>query len=236
MMRRSFLRLLICVVLLGLYVNPVYAAPVDESQWEVPFLGVMKGPAGFTVVDLEQWMKQLEPALNPVNVQKEGITAVPMSKFDKMQLPPEVKIYQLQVDSGNAYHIAWALVFKDNKPAAVNVAGYFAPAQQEFIDKINGMLQVGMKEIENQSEKTGIVKVKVLNLAPVARLDGSSEVVYSVGGRLIIDSKGMIIPLYMKNYFFNREGKLVSATIVTSDSDGEFWRDMSDQLFVTVAH
>lgn len=238
-MKQVFVRLLCCVIGVFLFVNPVYAAQVDETEWKVPFLGVMKGMDGFTVVDLEQWVQELEPVVNAAQGKKAGnIGAMDVVKEEKKQFPGELKIYQLQVDGGNAYHIAWAVVFKEkeNEKNKTKIANYFAKDQEKFLNEMNGVLLQGIQALEVESDKTGLVKVKVLNLMPLSKLDGSSEVIYSVGGRMIIDSKGLIFPVYGKAFFLNREDQLVSAIIVTQDFDGEFWRDTADQLFLSMIH
>ncbi len=238
-MKQFFLRLLWCVVGVLLLSNPVYAQYSDEAQWDVPFLGVMKGMDGFTVVDIEQWAEEIGPALKAVQGKKDGnIADIDLAKLNEIQFPVEIKVYQLQVDTGNAYHLAWAIVFKEkeNENNKRKITAYFAENQEKFLNEMNKVLFQGIQILEVESGKTGLAKVKVLDVAPLSKLDGSEEVIYTMGGRMIIDSKGLIFPVYGKGFFLNREERLVSAVILTQDSDGEFWRDAADQLFLSITH
>lgn len=241
LMKLFFVRLLCCMAGVFLFINPAYAAQVDEIQWKVPFLGVMKGIDGFTVVEMEQWLQELEPTLSAAQGKKDGkMSSVDIPKLGKLQLPEEIKMYQLQVDSGNAYHLAWAIVFKDkeNEKNKTKMESYFTTEQEQeqnqFLNEMNGILFQGIQVLEKESAKTGLVKVEVLNLMPLDKLNGSSEVIYGVGGRMIVNIKGLVIPFYAKAFFLNRENRLVSAIVLTQDVDGEFWRDVTDQLFLSL--
>jgi len=230
-------RVLCCFFAVLFFINPVYAGSNDSRQWDVPFLGMMIGPEGFTAVDMEQYMQQLEPILNANMQKKDGnIPVAKVGGLEKMQLPPEIKVYQLQVEQGNIYHIAWAVAFEDKGNSAAPIDNYFTREQERFMEEMNGLLLTGIKKVEEESEKTGFFKVRVLNLMPLSQLEGSTEVIYTVGGRLIVDSKGLIAPLYGKAYFLNRGGKLASAIIFTTDADGGFWGGIADQLLLSVIH
>lgn len=235
-MRQFFLRLLYCIAAIFLLVTPVSAAPVDEGQWEVPLVGIMKGVDGFSAIDLETWVQELEPALAAEEKKTGNMPPLDALKLQKIQLPKEIKMYQLQVDKGNAYHLAWAIFFKDkeNERNKGKITRYFTTEQEKFINEMNGMLHLGVQTMETESKKTDFGKIKVLNLMPLSKLEGSSEVIYTMSGRMIVDMKGLILPAYGKAFFLQRDDQLVSAIILTQDSDGEFWEKAADQLFTSL--
>lgn len=238
-MKQFFLRLLWGVLGVILFVNPVYAEQSEAGQWEVPSLGVMKGVDGFTAIDIEQWAKELEPAVQAINGKKDkNIDNMDLAQLNKIQFPGELKMYQLQVDRGHAYHLAWAIILKEkeNGNNKNKITAYFNENQERFLNETNLLLPKGIQALEAESEKTGVVKVKILDVTPFAKLDGSEEVIYTIGGRIIVDSKGLIVPIYAKGFFLNREDRLVSAIILTQDSEGEFWREAADQLFLSITH
>lgn len=242
-MKQGFWSTLCCLMVVMFCINTVHAAPVASGQWDVPLLGVMQGPEGFAVVDVETWIQQLEPILS-ANMKKKdkSVPGADIGKIAKEKWPPELKVYQLQVNSGNAYHLAWALIFEDKGKKIAQLDNFFtkeqemAKDQEKFVAELNGILLEGIKKVEEGFEETGFVTVAVANLVPLSQMAGSSEIIYTLGGRLIINSKGMIVPLYGKAYFLNRGGKLISAIIVTPDADGEFWSEVTDQLFLSIEH
>jgi hypothetical protein len=216
----------------------VYATSDSVVQWQVPFLGTAEGPEGFNAVDLEQWSKQWAEMMSSKKGQVDDqLSKNKTNESKELKFPPELKMLQLQVDDGKMYHIAFAMLMKADKVKTIPTSYFSTNLSKDQVAKLqelNDKMLENIKTVEANVEKSGFMKIKILNVLPLAPLEGAKEVIYSLGGRYIVDMGGMIAPMCGKAYFFERDGQLVVAIIATSDADGDFWSDISDKLFLTL--
>lgn len=225
--------LLSCCFILLLWGNiPASAAPLlNTPRWDIPFLGIMTGPAGFKAVDLGDWAKELETVM-----EKQGLSTDRKDTWGKepMVLPDDCRIYQLQVNDGSAYHIALAFAFYDSKGLAREFVPYFNPVltnnQQNLLAEMNTKLKSGIQTAQFIMANSGVMKLQVLELRVIDRMKEAKEITYTVSGRVILDMQGLVAPFYVKGYALQRNGNIALVLVATEDSDGRFWNNLSDQL------
>lgn len=224
---RLCLSCFMALVLLG--AAPASAASLFSTpRWDIPFLGLMNGPAGFKAVDIADWASELD-ALAKKNGHEPSSPAFPAYSED-------FKVYQLQVNDGTAYHVALALAFYDRKGLTAEFTPYFNPDltnnQQKLLAATNQQLKAGIQVAETMfaQETKGTLKLQFPDLREIARMKNTKEIVYTISSRVVLDMNGVVIPLYGKGYTLQRSGKTVFLFLATQDSDGKFWDGVSDQL------
>lgn len=229
-----------CFMLLIFSINSVYAASDNAVKWQVPFLGIAEGPDGFKAVDLEEWSDKWSKVMDSQNGQtKENLKKSKKNQEQKkVKFPAGLKMLQLQVNDGNMYHVAFAMLIQDDKADQKGPSGFFSQpltAEQETkLQELNDKISEGIKTAEEAVDKSGFMKVQILNVSPLAPMEDAKEVIYTLGGRYVADIGGVILPIYGKSYFLERDGKLIVAIIATSDTEREYWSDVSDKLFLSL--
>ncbi|HMM20850.1 MAG TPA: hypothetical protein PKA10_08910 [Selenomonadales bacterium] len=221
-----------CFVLLLGGSSPASAAALfDTPRWDIPFLGIMTGPAGFKAVELVDWVNAMDAAMEKQGVPRDRKDAW---KKEPLALPDDFRIYQLQVNDGSAYHIAFAFACYDIKGLAQEFVPYFNPVltnnQQKLLAAINGQLESGVQAARVATASSGFMQLKVLDLKVLDRMKGSKEIIYTASGRVILDMQDFVVPFYVKGYVLQRNGKMALVLIAAEDSDGRFWDKASAQL------
>lgn len=223
---------------LQLFTCFAYASEAPASnQWTIPFLGIMEGPQGFSAVNLETWMKettasmrsQKQDAKSPANLPN-----TPVNYLNQSLLPKNLNLYQLQLNDGKVYHLAWSIVIKDTQNIYPDYAKYFyqftnddqTKDLKDLNKKINGFIALAQTE----AKKAGNMNIEVLDLKPLSLMPNTKETVYSISGRIIMEANGLMCPFYAKTYFFERSGKSVVILLLASDAEGKFWNETGDSL------
>lgn len=228
---------LVCALLVLIVTAvPVYAASA-EAGWDVPYVGRMNGPDGFKALDFENWMKELQSALSKNQVKVPGDATSQIAK-NPFVMPEELRFYQLQVNDGRVYHIAFAMVIRDSKGMIPGVSSFFADTlaaeQSKQLVGMNDKISLGISMMQAYTAQTGFMTLQVLNLKPLTRLKEAPEVIYSLRGRVIFDMKGLITPMFAKGYVLERSGKAVVLVILTNDADGPYWEKTTDDMMRTI--
>lgn len=226
-----------CLMALMVMIVPAYAAAPGDSNWNVPFVGRLNGPDGFKAIDFENWLRELQASLPKDKAKKSEEAAVEIAK-NALVMPEQFRFYQLQVNDGKVYRTAFAIVLRDGKGLVPELSTYFAdtlPAEQtKQLTAINDKINFGIKIMQNYSVQTGFMNIRVLDIKPLERLKETSEVIYNLRGRIILDIHGMIYPLFTKGYVLERGGKGIIIVILTTDSEGPFWEKLTDEMMKTM--
>lgn len=237
-MRKILCFWLCCLFMVSVLTSTGYAQQQSDNHWDIPFLGQMTGTEGFQAIDMESWIKTLEEMIGKNNkdnkdkVLQEGRKkSTPVKPFE---MPPGIKIYQLQVNDGKAYHIAAAIALKDDKGSVPGISRYFSemlePDEAKIIAEWNEKIRSGIATAQAEIGKSNLANLQVLALKPLERMSGTNEVVYSIGGRVIFSMNGAVMPLYAKMHILERNDKAVVIMVITPDADGRFWEKTTDQL------
>lgn len=222
------------LLLLVFSVLPVYASAQEPNEWAVPGIGTMKGPDGFRVFDIDKAIKEYEAKQAQERKNK------PQAKPPVPGSPPvqkawnDLKLYQLQVNDGKVFRVAYAMVVKDTKNTYPGMAAFFnqelTDGQQDQLALLNKQLQQWIELVRIELKKRDIADLQALDVQYVSRLKRAPEPIYTMSGRFIGDVSGFLVPVYAKGYVLLREGVPVYILVVANDSEGKYWAKTADQL------
>lgn len=232
--RHGFSRLLLCLSALIFFAAALPAnaqaatnAPAAAPRWTIPFLGFMPAPQGFTALDFEDWAKESDklsgrdkkrPAPNPL---------LPSPA------PLQMKFYQLAFNDGKAYHLAYALAFRDEKQEMLRLQPLTRGTDATKADALkttHSELLTLLALMQSKITEADGFRFDVLNLTPITVMKNTPEPVLTISGRLIFNSRGVIIPAFIKAYLLEQNDRQVLIVLATSDSDAQLWSKLTDNM------
>lgn len=224
--KRVLLWILVCLILAA-GAPAVSAAASERVPWKVEHIGTFYVPGDWQAVQIDL-KKELTNGQKPEDVLKVATVdppngmAKPADKFDSL----DVQVYQVTLNDGEAYHLAWLMFLRSTKKMTREEKRFFSEEMIEedkvklkrFVSGINSNTQ--QIAFDDPQRKAGFT---LIEMAPVEFLKMNKKPAFAGGGRMLISSDGMIFPLYGKGYVFDAKGYSAAALLVTLDGERIFW-------------
>ena len=249
MMKKVTTALLLAGLTLVAFLPCVCAAPDDSaSVWNIPFIGGMKVPAGFSAVEVKDFRafvdqeKQAAPdpkKSSSAKDNKAAPTAVPEGTptLLKDNFPSDkdaalvrlrksnFALYHLTVDDGKTIHIAWFLAAKDGEkmPAAVDVFSKELTLEQtQQLDELKAWIDANIEKAQYTDPKNK-VSMKLLEVMPIQALPMTAGQVWTGGARALVTVDDMPFAFFGRAYVFSLDGCLTAGLIAGFDGERPFW-------------
>ncbi|HWR38987.1 MAG TPA: hypothetical protein VN611_05775, partial [Patescibacteria group bacterium] len=202
----------------------------ETYDWKIPALGVLKAPVGLEAVEIKEVrnaLKEEKPKVQSGQQAKSSKIAVdklldPSHPEAAMELATQLEMdgYQLTMDDGSVYHLAWMLAIRDRTDVG-DLQSFFKkelePEQLLQLDIFQQMLGNKPETYNFMDTKTKsgvkILEFYPLEVRPLA--DGQS---YSLAVRMLAQAEDLKFPLYARAQVFNLGNQLAGAILLTSDS------------------
>lgn len=240
-MKRIAILVLVHILLLT-GTSTVFAVDGERVSWKVEDIGTFLVPAEWQAAKLNL-NRQLLDGKKPEDILKsavEGDTpSTPEGKPPAVEGEPKdvmkpagilsshnIQAYQITLNDGTAYHIAWLLFINDTKKMTREEKEFFAQdITEEQKTKIKGFMRNinrGPIPLSYEDPQTKI-GFKLVEMVPVEFLKINKRQAFAGGGRVMVTSDGLAFPLYGKGYVFNAKGCIAMALLVTFDGERIFW-------------
>lgn len=219
------------------------------SEWNIPFMGTMKTPMGFSAVEVKEFRNLMEqekrkskdPVLNKPQTQTggtakppfpEGAPAILSETFPanpdaaaQRLAKSDFAFYHLSMDDGQAVHLAWLLAVRDGDPLPASVDVFsreLSPEQSLKLDELNKWLEDNARKAQYTDEKSR-VSVRLLQMMPLQALPFRDGNLWTAGGRVMVTADEMPFAFFARIYAMKIDNRL--AMVILSGFDGErpFW-------------
>lgn len=208
----------------------------NEKDWVVPVLGVFKVPKGFMAAEFSDLTKRLDSQKDKFQA-KAPVLPIPQKQGKPVSAKPDVAAYQLTMDDGQAYHLAWLVAVRDTVPLDPAAAEYFnKPLNiQQKVSAVlahDSIIQT-LDKMQYTDPATG-AGVKLLELDPLAFQTLNGLQTYGCGARFLITYQNFIFPFYAKGYIFSVNNQSAAIFLITTDSERAFWSPVLQEVFPTL--
>ena len=252
-MKKRSLVLLLTLVMVMTNIPSAWAAfewPV--SEWNVPFVGTMKTPDGFSAVEVKDFRLFIEQEKKDLlNPKKTAATkpkaAKPDTPFPELPagLPPiltetvptdpdaltkrflksDFALYHLSMDDGEAIHSAWFLIARDGDeiPANVNIfTADVAPEQLAKLDEVKKWVDDNIHKAQYTDEKNK-VSLKMLQMLPIQAYNRETGKMWTTAGRAMITVEGMPFAFFTRVFALSIDNHLTVGILGGFDGERSFW-------------
>jgi len=247
-MKKMSTILLIALVMTLLNFSPASAAfEWQVPEWNIPFIGTMKAPEGFSAVEVKDFR-------NFINQEKTNLADPKKAKTAKEnkplpQAPPgtpkiltealpadadsaakrflksDFAFYHLTFDDGEAIHMAWFLAARDGEalPESLNVfAGELTPEQTEQLEGLKKWVNENLHNVQYTDEKNK-VSMKLLEMLPLQALQRADGKLWTTGGRAMITVEDMPFAFFSRIYAFKVDNRLAVGILAGFDGERPVW-------------
>jgi len=247
--------LLITVFMVLANLSQAYAAfEWQVSEWNIPFIGTMKTPIGFSAVEVKDFRSFIEqekqklsdPKVAKTKKDNKALPEVPSGtpkiltdvlptdtdSLTKRFQKSEFALYHLTVDDGEAIHMAWFMAARDGEPLppAVDVfAKELTPEQTEQLAELKKWVDENIHKAQYTDEKNK-VSFKLIEMMPLQTMPLEEGKLWTIGGRVMITVEGLPFAFFSRAYAMSVENKLTIGILAGFDGERPFWdpviRDM----------
>lgn len=256
-MKKLSCSLAIALTVTFVFVSQVEAAFVwSTPEWNIPFIGTMKAPEGFTPVEVKEFGKLIEqekkkltePKKTPTNPQlptKPELVPTDAPTLLKDALPPDgaaagrrfaksdMAFYHLTMNDGGAIHMAWLLAARDGEKLSPDI-DFFShdldASQSAKLAELKAWLDANIERAQYTDPKNNVsIKLlEMLELQPLLMENGDKA--WTAGARAMITVEGLPFAFFGRFYALNVDRQLTVAILGGFDSERSFWdpviRDM----------
>lgn len=258
-MRKKATSLFLALALLFTGVSSALAAPEATGEWVIPFIGVLKVPAGFSAVEVKDFRsliekekktqsdsktKKNEPSKpsNPVSV-PDGTPSllkdsIPLSKDAAMGRfqKADFAFYHLTMDDGNAIHMAWFLAARDGEslPPAVDVfSKELSTEQTQKLDELKTWVDANIGKAQYTDPKSN-VSMKLIEMLPIQVMPMQEGQMWTAGTRALVTTDDMPFAVFARAYLLSLENRLTVGLLVGFDGERPFWDPVVKDAFLTL--
>lgn len=161
----------------------------------------------------------------------------------------ETNLYQLAMDDGDVYHVAWLLAMRDktilDKAANDSMHRILTPEERDKAEEaqnaiklelitLNERLKSFQMPAANPAAKPSLLWIQVLGLTPFEYPVLGDTQAYGAGLRLLVRTDTLYMPFFLKGYAIAPDGHLSLLAVVTADSDREFWSPIWERAVRTM--
>jgi hypothetical protein len=222
------------------------------SEWNIPFIGTMKTPDGFSVVEVKDFRsfidqerkKSDDPKKMGPDKSKQGNVIKPMPEVPagtpsiltealpkdtdaatKRFLKSDFAMYHLSVDDGETIHTAWFLAARDGDKMPANMDVFIAEPtmeQTQKLDELNKWVDENIHKAQYTDEKTK-VSMKMIQMLPVQALLRENGTLWTTAGRAVITVEEMPFAIFARVYAMSIDNKLTVGILAGFDGERLFW-------------
>jgi hypothetical protein len=232
-MTRIWRRLIILGLTLVLFSGSA-GAQAGEKDWQVPVLGKLRVPQDFIAVEFPDLKQVLDE--QKARLEANGKLPIPNAKEKLNPERVDFAAYQLTMNDGQAYHLAWLVVIRDREPLDQNMAAYFdKPLNiEQRVAAIMTQDELSRNLDKMQYSDPSGFGVKVLGFDQFDFNNISGKQAYAGGARLLFNYKEFLFPVYMRGWIFNNGGHAAAALLVSTDSERAFWMPVLNSALLTL--
>ena len=161
----------------------------------------------------------------------------------------ETNIYQLAMDDGDVYHVAWLLAMRDkkvlDKPANDSMHRVLTPEERDKVEEAQNAIKLELLALNERLKsfqmpaavpggKPSLLWIQVLGLTPFEYPVLADTQAFGAGLRLLVRTDTLYMPLFLKGYAIAPDSHLSLLAIATADSDREFWSPIWERAVRTM--
>jgi hypothetical protein len=235
--------------------------PVPE--WNIPFVGTMKTPDGFSAVEvkdfrlfIEQEKKDLLTPKKPAATKPK--TAKPEKPFPELpaDLPPiltetvptdpdaltkrflksDFALYHLSMDDGEAIHSAWFLIARDGDEMPANIDVFkteLAPEQLAKLDELKKWADDNIHKAQYTDAKNK-VSLKMLQMLPIQAYNRENGKLWTTAGRAMITVEDMPFAFFARVFALSVNNHLTVGVLGGFDAERPFWDSVVRDLLLNL--
>ena len=252
-MKKRSLVLVLTLFLALTNISSAWAAfdwPVPE--WNIPFVGTMKTPDGFSAVEvkdfrtfIDQEKKDLLKPKKPTPAKTKPSKPDPPFPELPVDLPPiltetvptdpdaltkrflksDFALYHLSMDDGEAIHTAWFLIARDGDEIPANADVFkteLAPEQLAKLDDLKKWVDDNIHKAQYTDAKNR-VSLKMLQMLPIQAYNRENGKMWTTAGRAMITVEGMPFAFFARIYALNVDNHLTVGVLGGFDGERPFW-------------
>ncbi|MDF2500041.1 MAG: hypothetical protein K0Q77_755 [Anaerosporomusa subterranea] len=235
-MTRIWAKLILLTLVLSLLTNICFAASLSgEKNWQVPILGIFRAPQEFMAAEFPDVKKNIDSQ----KVKLDSKLELPMANAEDKLKPDRVDFtaYQLTMNDGQAYHLAWLVAVRDRVALDPQTLAYFDNPlnieQRVAAVMMQDKLHQNLDTMQYTDPTTGM-GLKVLDFDQFDLGNISGKQAYAGGVRFLINYQDFLFPLYARCWIFNAGGYGTAVLLVTTDSERAFWTPVLNSMMSTL--
>lgn len=236
-MSRIWRKLVFCTLVLTLVTFGVgcTSGSDSEKEWQIPTFGVFRVPQEFMAAEFPNVKKILDSQKEKLNNQAE----IPIPDV-KERLHPDrfdITAYQLTLNDGQAYHLAWLVLVRDRVALDPQAAQYFDTPltieQRVAAIMMQDSLSQNLDKMYYNDPKSGL-GLKLLEFDPFDFGAISGKQFYAGGARFLFNYQDFLFPLYMRCWIVNASNHGAAVLLVTTDGERSFWTPVLNSILPTL--
>lgn len=233
-MNRTVIRLILFTTLF-LFAAGGIAAADGVKEWQVPTLGIFRVPQEFMAAEFPDLKKMIDSQKDKLGSQLDSQAELPIPEAKEKLNPDRIEfsIYQLTMNDGQAYHLAWLVAMRDKQPLDEKTAVYFDKAlnieQRAAAIMMQDTLAQNLDQMQYNDPKTGFgIKVLEFDSFDFIRISGKQG--YAGGLRFLMNYQDFVFPMYMRGYVFSAQRHAAAILLITTDSERTFWTPVLNSI------
>ena len=233
-MNRVWMKRILSSLLTLLLPCAMAAAAANDKDWQVPVLGVFRVPYEFMAAEFPDLKQMLESQKEMLDSQAEISIPHAREKLHPEQI--DFAAYQLTMNDGQAYHLAWLLVLRDRSIMDSQDAMYFDQPlnieQRVSMIMLQDTLRQNIDQMQYQDPMSGF-GLKVLEFDQIALENKGPKHLYAAGVRLLVNYQKFLFPVYARGWVFSSDNRLAAVMLLCTDSERIFWTPMLNTVIAT---
>lgn len=236
MIGRLIRPMLLALLYAALTASLTFAAPLDgQKDWQIPSIGTFSVPQEFKAAEFPDLKKLIDQQKDKLDAQAK----LPIPETDEKLRPEQFdfSVYQLTMNDGQAYHLAWLMVVRDRNVLDEKMAAYFdrSPSIEQKVASIMLQDNLGqnLDKMQYNDAKSGI-GFKVLEFDPFDFFRVAGKQAYAGGLRFIVNYQDFLFPFYLKGYAFSVQNHAAAVILVTTDSERAFWLPVVNNIVLSL--
>ena len=223
---------LVAGVLWWLGTTQVLAAVSERVPWPVENVGTFYVPAAWQAEKID-FNKMMTEGPSPEDI----LQAVPaVASRDKLNTL-NFQVYQVTLNDGAAYHLAWLIFSVDTKKMTPEERKIFlqdiTEEQKAHIRRLASDLN-GDSTLKSFTDPKSNTTFRLVELSPVEFVKMNKKQAFAAGGRMMITADKLVFPLYGKGYLFDTRGRMACALLVTLDGERTFWEPVLHRVMLSL--
>lgn len=232
-MARIWIKLIFICLMLLISGGSVSAA-TNEKDWQVPVLGVFRVPQEFMAAEFPDLKKMIDSQKGKLDAQ--AALPIPNAK-DKLN-PDRLDFaaYQLTMNDGQAYHLAWLVVLRDRVELDKETAVFFdKPLDiEQRVSAILAQDKLSQNLDKMQYNDPSGFGIKVLGFDEFDFGKIAGKQAYAGGVRFLFNYQDFLFPFYARGWIFNSSGHGAAVLLVCTDSERLFWTPVLNNALTTI--
>jgi hypothetical protein len=252
MKKRSMVLLLTLALVLTNSPSAWAAFEWPVSEWNIPFIGTMKTPDGFSAVEVKDFRlfidqekkdllkpKKTTPTTTKPSKAESPFPELPSGlppiltetvptdpdALTKRFLKSDFALYHLSMDDGEAIHTAWFLVARDGDEIPANADVFkteLAPEQLAKLDELKKWVDDNIHKAQYTDAKNR-VSLKMLQMLPILSYNRENGKLWTTAGRAMITVEGMPFAFFTRVFALSVDNRLTVGVLGGFDGERSFW-------------